>query len=524
MTIRWNIARLAVAALGCLFLSAGAQAATEPAAKRVALVLGNAKYKHATELDNPVNDAKAIAEKLRNMGFEVVEGVNRNVDQTYELIEKFGVAATDADVATFFYAGHGIQVNGDNYILPIDAKLEGTTSLKREAIAIADVMAEMEDRAKVKIVILDACRDNPLSRSFRKATQGTRSVVSGGLAPLNASGGGDGTFIVFATQPGNVASDGAGKHSPFSQALLKHIDAPDVSFGDMLIRVTGDVFAATGQVQRPWVNSSATGVVMLNPTVAAEEEVQIAALPPEQQQAEEVRPADERAAAAEVTDKDRELQTSIYDRAVQQNTIGGYEAYLNIFPNGLYAGLAKSAIEVLKNQPAAQLTLAPAPAPLAPAAPAQVAALPQGATVPALPAPGAAGVVQPDMPAMLQSDDWRSVQRRLGWLGFDAGRADGKPGNRTYTALSAWQQANGFAPTAQLTVNQYTLLQTQTAERHAQWLAEEQARPAAAPPPRSKRQTGGNGQRRNNGNNFGNDVIRGIGQGIGIAIGSGIFR
>lgn len=235
-------------------------AATRPAAaeKRVALVVGNAAYTHTTILANPVNDARSMADALAATGFKVIVAVNADRRALDGALRKFTEDLADADVGLFFYAGHGLQVGAQNYLVPIDAKLERERDLEFEVLRLDFVLRQMEiDReGKSSIVILDACRDNPLSRSLAR-TMGTRSAAIGrGLAPAAA---GVGTFIAFATQPGNVALDGAAGNSPFTASLARQIHIKGRNLPATMIAVRNDVIAATAGKQVPWDHSALTG-------------------------------------------------------------------------------------------------------------------------------------------------------------------------------------------------------------------------------------------------------------------------
>ena len=219
-----------------------------PQAARVALVIGNGSYADAGILANPVNDAEDIAAKLRAMGFTVVDGYDLGKRELEGKIGDFADALEGASAGLFYYAGHGIQVDGRNYILPVDAKLNQPAKLKLEAIPIDDVMDLMQQQAGTSILILDACRNNPFARALTaKAT--TRAVQAAeGFAEINSA---KGTFIAFSTAPGAVAMDGSGRNSPFAEALLKHIDQPGQSINDLMIAVRRDVVETTKDFQTP---------------------------------------------------------------------------------------------------------------------------------------------------------------------------------------------------------------------------------------------------------------------------------
>jgi polyhydroxyalkanoate synthesis regulator phasin len=247
-----------------LFLIAFVWIAPAAAAKRVALVIGNSAYTHAPPLPNPVNDANNIAEQLRGLDFAVSLGIDATKAETDIVLREFADALEGADIAIFFYAGHGLQVAGQNYLVPIDAKLAKERDLEFEAVRLDFILKQMElgREDKTNIVFLDACRDNPLSRSLAR-NMGTRSTSVGkGLAQV---AGGVGTFIAYSTQPGNVALDGTGTNSPFTAALLKRMTEPGKNLTSVMIDVRKDVIAATNGQQVPWDHSSLTGDFYFDP-------------------------------------------------------------------------------------------------------------------------------------------------------------------------------------------------------------------------------------------------------------------
>lgn len=240
------------------------------AAKRVALVIGNSAYRSVDALPNPANDASDMAAKLERLGFAVTSGIDLDLAGVKETLRAFRNAAADAELALFFYAGHGIQANGVNYMLPVDAVLEDEAGLELETLSMDTVLRTIGD-VPTLVVFLDACRNNPFEKKLARSIRGrSRDVKLGkGLAQIDA---GSGTLIAFSTQPGNVALDGEGRNSPFTSALLKHLGSPGASLTDELIEVRKEVLAATGREQQPWDSSSLTGRVVLNPVAALAEE------------------------------------------------------------------------------------------------------------------------------------------------------------------------------------------------------------------------------------------------------------
>lgn len=247
----------------CLGLAAlFAALAPASAEKRVALVIGNAAYKHVPRLANPGNDASDMAAKLRELGFEVLDGVDLQKRDMEKRIRGFATLLAGADVGLFYYAGHGLQVDGKNFLAPTDAELKAESDLDFEAVDLDLVLKHMVRNAPISIVFLDACRDNPLATNLAKA--GRSIDVGRGLAPVATPAS---MMIVYATEPGNVALDGSGRNSPFTAALLRHIGAEGASISDVMIDVRKDVLEATGGNQRPFESASLTGKFFFKPRV-----------------------------------------------------------------------------------------------------------------------------------------------------------------------------------------------------------------------------------------------------------------
>ena len=246
-------------ALLCVF-GAMSIASLAHAERRIALVIGNSVYQNTAELKNPKNDAADMAASLRRLGFEVFEGHDLDKRSMERMIRQFGVKLSGADLALFFYAGHGVAIGGQNYLVPTDARLASEGDADFEGLPLTLVLKQMEREAKTSIVLLDACRDNPLARNLAR-TMGTRSSqVSQGLAEVRT---GVGTLIGFSTQPGNVATDGTGRNSPYAEALLRHIEVSGTDVSGVLIAVRNDVLKATDGRQVPWEHTSLTGQVYL---------------------------------------------------------------------------------------------------------------------------------------------------------------------------------------------------------------------------------------------------------------------
>jgi uncharacterized caspase-like protein len=241
-----RVVLLALAFVGLMLLSADAQQE-----RRVALVIGNGTYEDAGTLANPVNDAADMAAELRRLGFEVIEGENLGKRDLERKVGEFSDALAGAAVGLFFYAGHGLQVDGRNLIVPVDAKLDTQVKLTLETVPMDEVLDIMEQQTKVSLVFLDACRNNPFTKKIKSANRS--AVPLPGLAQFDSTRG---SFIAFSTAPGSVALDGAGRNSPFVSALLRHIAEPGQSISDLMLSVRRDVVAQTHDAQRPWEQGS----------------------------------------------------------------------------------------------------------------------------------------------------------------------------------------------------------------------------------------------------------------------------
>lgn len=266
-----RFALIAVFALALTNLAFTAQAQAE---KRTALVIGNAQYMHAGALANPANDANDIAAALKEMGFNVVLGLDLDKPGFDAKVRAFAASLADADTAVLFYAGHGLQVAGRNYLVPVDADLKSERDLDFQTVSLDFILKQMElDRdGKTNIVFLDACRDNPLARNLARS-MGTRSASLGkGLAEVQT---GVGTFVAYSTQPGNVALDGTGRNSPFAAALTQGIRAPGRNLTAMMIGVRKQVLAETEGKQVPWDHSALVGDFYFNAAAVPEPPIDV---------------------------------------------------------------------------------------------------------------------------------------------------------------------------------------------------------------------------------------------------------
>jgi tetratricopeptide (TPR) repeat protein len=249
---------------------ASAPASTPAAAstgRRVALVIGNGAYTHVKALPNPPNDARAIAKSLTDIGFAVRQGIDLDRVTMQKMTRDFLREAARAQVALVYYAGHGVQIGGRNYLVPVDAQLLAGRDITETMIDMDTILAGLDDQIRTSILILDACRNNPLEPPVASAEPNRAIEAGSGLAaPASLGTGatlGAGTLIAFATAPGKVALDGEGANSPFSAALSRHIGTPGLEVQQMLTRVRAEVVATTKNKQVPWSNSSLLGEVYL---------------------------------------------------------------------------------------------------------------------------------------------------------------------------------------------------------------------------------------------------------------------
>jgi Caspase domain/Putative peptidoglycan binding domain len=448
-----NSGACAAIALAVVVLPRAAAADVE---KRVALVIGNGDYKTAPHLDNPSIDAKAVAASLKRLGFQVIEGYDMPIAQMRGSVAEFSAALPDAKAAVVYYAGHGVSVDEENYILPTDIVLKNPTDLDLGAISISLILKQMKREERVNVVILDACRDNPfaadLAHSRSRSIVGERGLsrVDGDLAR--------GTLIAFASDPKSTALDGpAGEHSPFTKALIDHIEDPGVPIDTVMNRVRSQVWEATKNKQLPWVNTSIIGEFSLNPKAAP---AALASLAP----VETAAPS----AAAAAPDKLTQ-ENLLWESAQHSNLPGDYQAYLNAYPGGVYAPMARNRIASLN--PAADSS-AGRVASVVPQASAAVSPTDLKAEI---------GTTETEKALRLSVADRKEVQQRLSAIAFDAGSATGVFSDKTRMAIANWQKKHQLTPTSWLGPMQVAALRAESETAYQGYLA---ALPASAAPTR----------------------------------------
>ncbi len=448
----------------CMALSVSAAKAD----RRVAFVVGNGAYKNVAQLPNPPIDAKAMASTLRNVGFEVIEGSNLTRDQMTEKLLDFGRKAQGSDVAVFYYAGHGIAVGGSNYLLPVDADIKSEMDVKLGAAINIDLTLDqtMGD-AKVKLVFLDACRDNPFAAKI-KSNSATRSVnVGSGLAEMKS---GEGTLIAFATGPGQTALDGQeGNNSPFTRALIDNITKPGVEIQQAMTSVRAQVNEETHKGQLPWGHTNLIGAVYLNPS----QTTQVANAGPT---------AGAAPAAAAAGGADANVEVEFWRSVKESNKPEELNAYLSAYPNGQFRSLALARIAAIQNGPSTATRNLNA---------------------------GVDPAAFTDQATQLTEDQIgldkgtrRDVQRRLTGLGFDV-KVTGVFNDETRSVIKRWQGARGYPVSGYLNKPQHKALLSEIVATTAPTASDDSpaqraprrasSAPAAssAPPPAAHRSGGG---------------------------------
>jgi uncharacterized caspase-like protein len=452
MIMRFWIAALSIATL----LVSGEAALAD---KRVAFVVGNGAYKNVPQLPNPPMDAKTMAQTLRKVGFDVVEGTNLSRDKMTEKLLDFGHKAEGADVALFYYAGHGIAVNGTNYLLPIDADLKSEADVKLgSAINVDTTLEQTMQDAKVKLVFLDACRDNPFAAKIL-AAKTTRGVsVNTGLAAMTSR---EGTLIAFATGPGQTALDGdKGTNSPFTRALVANITQPGVEIQQAMTKVRAQVNDETSKGQLPWGHTNLIGSVYLNQ----------AALPADSKAESKV---DTVAANTPSTGQASDVELEFWRSVKDTKKAEELNAYLTNYPNGAFKAIALARIAKLESG-ALDAT--------------------RNLTVDTTSVGDDADQISEDKIG-LDRGQRRDVQRRLNKLGFDV-HVNGKFDDETRGVIKRWQAVRGYPNTGFLNKAQHVAM---LGENLAARTADEDHTSSASSddeaPRRAHRSSGGGGRR-----------------------------
>jgi uncharacterized caspase-like protein len=451
-----RLTQAALVALWTVLLAAApSSAAVQPNDKRVALVIGNGAYQSAVRLDNAVFDARTVADSFRKLGFQVVDGYDLNIDQMRSKVSEFSSALSDSKSAVIYYAGHGISVDEENYLVPTDIVLKSPTDLDLNAISVSLLLKQMKRDDRVNIVILDACRDNPFAATLARAK--TRAlVVERGLSRID----GDlarGTLIAFASDPKSTALDGpTGAHSPFTEAFLSHLFDSGVTIDTVMSRVRNDVWEKTGHHQLPWVNTSLIGEYELNPQPTSEPVV------------ESAKPS---TSLAEPLADSRQAQENLLWESAQHSNLGAdYQAYLSAFPAGVFAQMAKNRIASMESA----RTSAPTPAP-------QTLAMAEPGGLKDDAMKDSVATADTERALNLGTAGEKEVQQRLSALAIYAGPKTGTLDPATRSALADWQKKSGFPPTSFLDSSQLAALKADSETEYQKSLAAQPAAQPAAP-------------------------------------------
>ena len=481
ITAARTLALGAVAAMVGVAVMATALPAQAAPDRRVALVIGNSAYTAVPRLANPQRDATAISASLKRLGFEVVEGYDLKMDEMTGIVREFAQKLDGAKAGVVYYAGHGIAVGDENYLIPVDASLKSEADLDFRAVNVQLILRQMQRDERVNILILDACRDNPFATQLAAKS---RSVARGLTAIETQSA--SGILIAFATDPRATALDGEKDgNSPFTSALLKHIETPEVSITTVMDRVRADVWENTGKKQKPWTNSSIIGEFKMNPTLklaAVDPSLAIKAIDGAVQVPSTPAPVNmERA----------QMDVRMWETAERGNSPGDYKAYLEAFPTGQFASFAKNRLARLEPVAVAALPAAAVGAAAAVAGGAAIAALPSSRETGQAIADEAMkteiGSAETENALKLSAAERRELQRRLTLSGFKPGKASANFGPSQRAAIKEWQTTRGTASTGFLAPMQVKALRAQSEPAYQRALAEE-AKPAAAPRTRTVRE------------------------------------
>ncbi|WP_372622977.1 caspase family protein [Falsiroseomonas sp.] len=407
--------------LGLVLLLLLAWPAGQALAQRVALVVGAGAYQHVPPLPNATNDATDMAGTLRGLGFAVDLVLDPDRAALEGAVQRFGIAARGAEAALFFYAGHAIEVGGRNWLIPVSAELGSPQQLRFQALEVEAVTEQTQAAARVSLVVLDACRDNPFRQRWPTAS---RSAAGRGLARVSPA---TGTLVVFSTAPGAVAADGQGRNSPFTAALLRHMPTPGLEVRPMLAEVRRTVREATGGAQVPWEESSLEGSFYFRPVAAPA----TAAAPP--------------AVPAPATATGRADRDSLaWQFVLDSRNPADFEVFLQQFPDSIFAPFARNRLAELR----AGATRGATPVP--PFSPPPASA-PQVASLPVTPPATALSVPDPNRPLTL--DELQEAQRLLTGMGLDTGGTRGIVGPRTREAMRAFALAADLPETTGLTAS-----------------------------------------------------------------------
>lgn len=388
------------------------------ASKRVAMVIGNGAYEHVPALPNPTNDAHSISASLKQVGFEVTLAKDLTYQQMRLALRAFSDKAIGSDIALIYYAGHGIEVDKHNYLVPTDARLKKDLDVEFEALSLEQLNLAVSGAKGLKMILLDACRDNPFAQSMTR-TIATRSIGRG-LAKVEPV---DGSLVSFAAKEGTVASDGVGKNSPYTSALIKHIVEPGLDIQLMFRKVRDSVMAETGGIQEPFTYASLPGKnIYLTPPV--EKQTQTASLSTGGSNPPLIVP----------TPVNDQAEISYWVSIVNLNSKDLFQSYLDKYPNGQFAEIAKFRVNQIEGK---QRSTLESKVPPKTDNNTQVASLSPAATTPKVEQPAPKAEV-PVTRSMI-----RNIQTQLNRVGCSVGRADGLWGKASIRGLKNYTRHSG---------------------------------------------------------------------------------
>jgi len=325
----------AAVSIVCGWLTILAGALPSHAEGRVALVIGNSSYRSAPELSNPKNDAEDVGESLRRLGFETIVATDLDHSGMNEALDRFSRHVPGAEIALVYYSGHGMQFAGKNYLLPIEARLAGADDVNKFRLVPLDDIFDVLEPAQRRVVILDACRNNPLEDDLKRRLASVRggsrdAYQTRGLGRVPAS---NGLIVVYATQANDVAADGSGRNSPFTSAFLRHVATPNLDVRQMLFRVQDDVNLMTSGHQRPELSVSPIGEFKLKVEAESPKPGDLTPVPSASNQGPTFDP--------------RAMELTFWESVRNSGSDAIIQTYLDRYPDGTFASLARARIQEL---------------------------------------------------------------------------------------------------------------------------------------------------------------------------------
>ncbi len=419
-------------------------------AKRVALVIGNSDYLYTPALTNPTNDAKAVSLSLERLGFEVVQGIDLDQREMVATVRAFSKKLDGAEAAFFYYAGHGIQIDGGNFLLATDSSLEDVISVRYETLDVSSVVELMEQKSDIAITVLDACRNNPLSDKLKKSLGDSRSALIGrGLAPIETDK--NGVVFAYSAAPGEIAADGDGDNSPYTESLLAYLEEPGLEIGRLFRKVSGEVIEKSNGSQNPELLIRLPTEFYLKQEVKTEvASIQNTTTVPENDNGSQ----------------EQDLEISYWESVRESQDVALFDLFLEEFPDGKFAKLAilyRQKLIAAQNKATADVAVETKPEAVVEETTTIVKTEPVLEAIAANPEVDNStevaklwkDAVEEESAANEQSmatgtgeiltgkELVKAVQTELNRIGCPAGKADGVAGAKTKNALSGYRQTGG---------------------------------------------------------------------------------